>query len=502
MASEDKKPSKKAAAKKQPPTPQKRYFLGFWLGLLLLPCLLIFALILCSIFPQCRPLQTRLGSALEVILGKTPTLILEDKPPLQAPANLKEIQDSTSHSIENPPNQTSPPAQQTALPVLPNKIPTQPTWDPVRLFNGVVVNTEVHQTQGGVANEVRNQADAYQANWQVNVTIPQAAATLAQLSQATPQLEKQLPQLESLLVEAKTSRVFHEMYRRKLHALGSSLSNLGEAPYRHNFFDLNTALELESASGQKAFLLQADMDIVTDGSDGDRLPEMPEEIISSRYYQSTTSYGWRKQTNRENPLITRYRRGNEDANQQLANARQEIAQSPSENRRAELTQLIAEQENRKEINDRIIADLQARSYLIAEYDPFIVLPTWVIQWQGQDAESFPKIGDYAVVFHGGKAYPAIVGDAGPNQKVGEASLRIAREVNPEVTQYRGAVNDLGITYFIFPNSRDQPFSAPDYETWHQRCTELLQEFGGLGEGYQLHQWENTFPPLENPTQEQ
>ena len=40
-----------------------------------------------------------------------------------------------------------------------------------------------------------------------------------------------------------------------------------------------------------------------------------------------------------------------------------------------------------------------------------------------------KVGDYALVIFGDAIYPALVGDVGPNDKVGEASLRIAKELN-------------------------------------------------------------------------
>ena len=44
-----------------------------------------------------------------------------------------------------------------------------------------------------------------------------------------------------------------------------------------------------------------------------------------------------------------------------------------------------------------------------------------------------EVGDYAVVVFGDQIYPAIVGDVGPNDKVGEASLRIAQQINALAT---------------------------------------------------------------------
>jgi len=141
--------------------------------------------------------------------------------------------------------------------------------------------------------------------------------------------------------------------------------------------------------------------------------------------------------------------------------------------------------------NRGIADMKARSFLVAEYDPFIVIPVNILT-DSNDAHA-PKIGDYAVVIHDGKLYPSLVGDGGPTYKVGEASLRMAKQLNGRSTPYSRPVSDLKVTYLIFPGSRDAERSAPDYVKWRIRCEELLKEIGGIGEGYSLHTWESTFP---------
>ena len=61
-----------------------------------------------------------------------------------------------------------------------------------------------------------------------------------------------------------------------------------------------------------------------------------------------------------------------------------------------------------------------------------------------------KVGDYALVVFGDAIYPVIVGDVGPNDKVGEASLRIAKELNALATAYNRPVSDLKVSYIIFP----------------------------------------------------
>ena len=114
----------------------------------------------------------------------------------------------------------------------------------------------------------------------------------------------------------------------------------------------------------------------------------------------------------------------------------------------------------------------------------------------------PNAGDYAVVVWGKKIYPAIVGDGGPTFKVGEGSLRMARELNPKASPYSRPVSDLKVTYVVFPGSRDKERGPPDYEKWRQRCHELLGEIGGVGEGYELHQWQDLLakpaPPVVPP----
>mgnify|MGYP003694724771 CR=1 FL=1 len=89
-----------------------------------------------------------------------------------------------------------------------------------------------------------------------------------------------------------------------------------------------------------------------------------------------------------------------------------------------------------------------------------------------------KLGDYALVIFGNSIYPALVGDVGPNDKVGEASLRIAKEINTLSTPYNRPVSDLKVTYLIFPDTADKPFGPPDLEKLQARCETLVKEIGG------------------------
>jgi hypothetical protein len=141
-----------------------------------------------------------------------------------------------------------------------------------------------------------------------------------------------------------------------------------------------------------------------------------------------------------------------------------------------------------------IADLKSASFLVSKTDPTIVLPGFMLRGSGPDA---PKIGDYAVVIHEDKMYPAIVGDAGPSYKVGEASLRLCNEIRDTGTPLARPVSDLTVTYLVFPGSADEKRSAPDLAKWHARCAELLAEMGVPDAP--LHQWEDLVPPWPTPT---
>ncbi|MBU6180050.1 MAG: hypothetical protein KGR69_10310, partial [Verrucomicrobia bacterium] len=246
---------------------------------------------------------------------------------------------------------------------------------------------------------------------------------------------------------------------------------------RHNLYDLETILQVKHpGTGRRLLLAQGEMDTVSDGSDGDRWPGLDDYISMSQHYQPTTSYGWKKRTTTPNPLLSRFETKLKEYEKEFA-----------------ITGLTADRNRylRTQIDDYKlrVADLKARSFLIAEADPFIVIPLSLLG-RREENEFGPAIGDYAVVVHDDQLYPAIAGDAGPSWKFGEASLRIARQINEKASPYNRPVSDLTVTYLIFPGSADETKEPPDLEKWHQKCSALLAEIGGIGEGYALHQWED------------
>ena len=368
----------------------------------------------------------------------------------------------------------------------PEVLPKEPTLGSVtdvrKLRSGIPFKTEVKMEKGGIASRERVDEDSYTASYQLTLRIPAPAKTMAELETSNPKLSKMLPGLPALIEKAEVSGWFHKLYDNKAARVRRDANTLNELLTKHNIYDCETMLQFRSPGGRRVFFIQAEMDVVSDGSDGDRLPEMPDSIVNSTYYQPFTSYGWPKQTKTPNPMVAGWEK-------RLAGGQKELAdKSTTAERKAWLKDRLA-------YLKRGIADLKGRSFLIAEYDPFIVISVDMLTSSDPYA---PKVGDYAVVLHGEKLYPAIVGDGGPTFKVGEASLRMAKELNPNASPYSRPVSDLKVSYLVFPGSREAKKGPPDYEKWRQRCHELVGEIGGLGEGYQLHQWQDTLPKPAPP----
>ena len=351
-----------------------------------------------------------------------------------------------------------------------------------KLRSGIPFKTEVQIGKGGIASMERVDDASYTAFYQLALRVPAPATKMDELERSNPNLSKILPGLPVMIEKAEVSSWFHTLYQNKVTRVRRDAHTLNELLTKHNIYDCETILNLRSAAGRRVFFLQAEMDVVSDGSDGDRLPEMPEAIVNSTHYQPFTSYGWKKRTKTPNPMVAGWEKriavGEKELNDRATTAE----------RKAWLRERIA-------YLKRGVADLKNRSFLIAEYDPFIVIPVNLLTSKDPFA---PKVGDFAVVVHGEKVYPAIVGDGGPTFKVGEASLRMAREINPKSSPYSRPVSDLKVSYVVFPGSRDAERGPPDYAHIRQRCHELLNEIGGLGDGFQLHTWEDLLPKPTPP----
>lgn len=365
---------------------------------------------------------------------------------------------------------------------LPSKFVPRKDVDVASLFNGITIETKVETREGNFASVEVGNADAYKVSFALQLNVPKPNQTVAELAKLNSHLPKILPQLGTLIENGKVSGFYHKLYESKVGLVQKNLTRLNKLLDRHNFFDCETILELQHPdSKRRALLIQSEMDVVADGSDGDRMSEMSSEIYNSDYYQPFTSYEWPKQGTAQNPLLPKWQAKVENLK------KERDGKSVSTARKNELKAQIQHLETE-------IKGLKNRSSLIAEKDPFIVLSLLFKDYPRIMAQA-PALGDYAVVIHGDKILPAICGDYGPSMKMGEASLRIAKKINEKATPYIRGEDALKVTYLIFPGTADKPFGKPDLEKWHTKVSACLKEIGGLGAAYTLHKWEEPSPPV-------
>jgi hypothetical protein len=367
----------------------------------------------------------------------------------------------------------------------PEPIPTRPPpivgkLDTGRLFNGITLHSSVETTPGADASTERADPDSYVLDLKLNARMPTANRTVEELSKITPRLPELLPGLAAMAGPDAVSPLFAELYNTKLRMLRENLARLDLLLSRHNFFDCQTVLQLQHPqSHRKALLVQADMDVDADGSDGDR---MTTGTGAPTNFKPFTSFKWAKKTSQPNPYLA----GTEE---RLKRAEDEsAAKATSPDRKRDLRNAISQLRTE-------VATLKKFSFLIGATDPYIVMPGAFTR--GRDAV---KTGDYALVIYGDGIYPAIVGDIGPNDKVGEASFRIAKQISPQATAYNRPVSDLKVTYLVFPGTGDPQFGPPDLEKLQATCQKLVDEIGGAT--VPLHHWENIIPtptPTPSPT---
>ena len=369
--------------------------------------------------------------------------------------------------------------------VIPEKTPGPPPKPPVigsqrldtaRLFSGITVHAAVDPIPGGAASDERADPQSYVLDLKLHARVPAPNKTIEELAKVSPELPRLLPGLAAMLTPDSVSPFFKELYDTKLKILRENLVRLDQLLSRHNFYDCQTVLQLRHPeSHRRAVLLQADMDVDADGSDSDRLPA---GSGASPNFKPVTSYHWPKKTPAPNPYLAH-------AEENIKRFETELAvKATSAERKRELKSAIAA--TRDEIQT-----LKKYSFLIGAADPYIVLPS------GFAKADSGKTGDYALVIFGDTIYPAIVGDIGPSDKAGEASLRIAKEINALATPNNRPVSDLKVTYLIFPGTAETPFGPPDLDKIQARCEDLVKEIGGAG--VPLHHWENIIPPPPTPT---
>ena len=343
---------------------------------------------------------------------------------------------------------------------------------------GINIQSNVNFSEGTTASQDRKKRSAYQVKVSLELMTPHAAHGEELLS-VNPNLNKVLASYQQLMQNAKVSSWYNALYLHKQNRIRKNACTLSRLLDRHNYYDTDTILEITAPnSNRNALWIQADMDVVSDGSDGDRLPDMPKKIKDSEFYQPSTSYKWRKKTKRPNPLLLAW---------------QERLKKYKENNN---------QEGIKKA-EHIIGDLKIFSFLLAEYDSFIVVPLTVNEGTTEHHKKFrPSAGDYAAVIVGNKVYPAIVGDFGPKFKAGEASLRLCKAINEKAGVYNRPVSDLSVSYIVFPGTKEAENGPINYDKLNTRCKELLNELGGLGQEAEFVEMKELLPLLpDEPKQE-
>jgi len=375
--------------------------------------------------------------------------------------------------------------------VVPTELPSTPTPEPTatrppvitgkldtgKLFNGITLHSTVETIPGADAATERTQPDSYALDLRLQARVPFPNKTIEELAKVSPNLPTLLPGLASMLPAEPVSPLYAQLYDTKVRMLRENLTRLDLLLSRHNFFDCQTVLQMQHPqTHRKALLLQADMDVDADGSDADRLPA---GTGAPTNFKPSTSYRWLKKTAAPNPYLAPIEAALKHAEDEYALA------STTPVRKRELRNTIAEL--RAEVGT-----LKKYSFLIGATDPFIVVPG-AFTHSGDPV----KPGDYALVIFGDSIYPAIVGDVGPNNKVGEASLRIAKEINALATPYNRPVSDLKVSYVIFPGTAEKETGPPDLEKLQARCETLVKEIGGAS--VPLHHWENIILPSPTPS---
>ena len=86
-----------------------------------------------------------------------------------------------------------------------------------------------------------------------------------------------------------------------------------------------------------------------------------------------------------------------------------------------------------------------------------------------------------------------MGDFGPKFKTGEASLRLCKTINSKAGVNSRPVSNLGVSYIIFPGTKEPENGPIDYERLNTKCRELINELGGLGKDAEFVEMKDLLP---------
>ena len=369
----------------------------------------------------------------------------------------------------------------TPVPVLPRK-----NYDTAKLFNGISLTSGVDcASSQETALGALSDSNTYKMDINLHVQWPRPATTLSDVQAATPEIVDVLPNLGALLQGVTASPDFASLLANKEKSLRANLTTLQRLPYRDSLFDCQTILNLRNPissdtpnATRTALFVQAIMNVNTDGSDGDR--NLVIDKLSPTF-QPQTNYRWPKTGAHPNPCIREF-----EARLALLDAEMGTGTMTPEVK----GNLLKERSHVKATID----ELKRWDFLVGTADPFVVLPSFMVgKSPGQ-----PSVGDYAVVICRGKLYPAILGDMGPGSKIGECSLRLCREIDPQSGADRRPVSRPEVVYLVFPGTAEKPFTPPDFNHWSERCHALWKEFGG-SDYAEWHEWASLEKPWPAPT---
>lgn len=315
---------------------------------------------------------------------------------------------------------------------------------------------------------------------------PKPLTGVAALEKLNPGLTALLPGLRDTLPKATVSTKFKSLYDAKIKAVAT-----GEFMPAHFYFDCATVLNLTDArTGQRAVLIQADMDVDTDGTDPARLWQLKDydDARISGSFQPVLAYSWANSGSDANPFIDYYK----STLTQLRGMKNQLDMAAEKDLAPVWTDLgKAFEEKINALNRKAQVygdDLRNRRSLIASLDPFIVIP---MNWVDKESSAFKmQVGDLVAVIYERHIYPCIIGDTGPNTQVGEGSQKLARALRADASGKKSAVTTAGVTYLVFPRSRPG-MGEPNLSVYEAEVTHLLGQLGGIGEGVKVHSWKQT-----------
>ncbi|MGJ8642579.1 MAG: hypothetical protein ACSHX9_04155 [Luteolibacter sp.] len=301
-----------------------------------------------------------------------------------------------------------------------------------------------------------------------------------------PKLPAALAEIESLVEKGTVSKRFALLFDEK--AKHIQRQKTLDALSNYNYYDCATIMDLvHPESGRKALFIQAGMDVVTDGSDPDRAGDLKDYhgALTSDWFQPYTGYVWGRAKNK-NPFATYY----DDRISELVALKAEVDKRNQElpiRAYRKVSELYQEEINHL---SRVKKDnswgLRANPHsVVAALDPIIVLPR---NWFSKNAAI--GHGDYALVIYGDRVIPTMVAEAGPTYKIGEASLRLAWEINKDASGKKRAAEAFSVSYVVFPGTRKASRSEPDLIEINEKVRSLVEEIGGLGDGAKFEAWED------------